>query len=520
MKKAACLTALTILALAAPHAGRSESATPAQPTAPAATPDLETDRAAIGASDPGRMLTDQVYAAEILARLDRLAAAAVDDPEYSSAIDHLRLFALMGLQRADEIRATVDRMLAARPRDPDRFGASWMAALSIDDIDRALTVVETASRNVPGSGWAQLREFLERDMVGALLQRFHTEHQEAKRVRLAQALFRIGWPGGDDKETADFLRTILMEDRLRERDNAGAAGFAAGITTPAHLLPMLVQTRYDSVLAPGRDRLEMLRQSLADRDRDTADALVGSPQDQRRVLDRAQYLRALGRNEDALALLQPFTRDVPATVAGGEFGMWLVNEAAYALLALGRGDEAVALMQRLVALPLAANPGLIGPVINHAEILTQAGRHAEALDHARGVEASSAQYANDYGKAWVSAAIVCALAGLDRNAEAAPPLERLLGQSEVNPAALTRAYLCVGDTDRAAALIVHRLQSDEPDSAILALQDYSLSRGNAQQGPLFDRLLALRDRPEVRAALGRVGRVLTLPLARTYWGEF
>src|SRR6185436_6821181 len=105
--------------------------------------------------------------------------------------------------------------------------------------------------------------------------------------------------------------------------------------------------------------------------------------------------------------------------------------------------------------------------------------------------------------------------GLDRGGEAAPQLERLRGQSEVNPAAVTRAYLCVGDSDSAAALMVHRLESDEPDSAILALQDYALSRGSAQQGPLYDRLLALRERPAVHAALGRVGRVMTLPLART-----
>jgi hypothetical protein len=68
--------------------------------------------------------------------------------------------------------------------------------------------------------------------------------------------------------------------------------------------------------------------------------------------------------------------------------------------------------------------------------------------------------------------------------------------------------------------MVHRLESDDPGDAILALQDFSLSAGPAQTGALYDRLVALRDRPEVRAALDRVGRVYTLPLARTYWGGF
>jgi len=521
MKKAVFFAGLAALAPVAPLAAVPQTPPPA--AAPPAAPSAETieaSRAAVAGADIGRLLSDRDYAAGILAHLDRLATVSEGNVEFGLALDNMRLFALAGLDRPDDMRTTIDRTLTRRPTRAAFYGGPWMAALSLADVDRALAVVETASRNVPGVGWADLREFLGRDSIGPLLQQFHAEHQDSKRVRLAAALYRIGWPGGNDKETADFLRTILMEDRLREHDAPAAADFAAGITTPAHVLPMLVQIRYDPVLAPGRDRLELLQASLAERDRDTADALVGAPQDQRRVLDRAQYLRSLGRNEEALALLLPFTRDVPATVAAGEFGMWLVNETAYALLALGRNDEAVAVMRRLVALPIAGNAGLIGPAINHAEILAQAGRYRDALDHARSLESAAAQYANDYGKAWISAAIVCALAGLDRGAEAAPQLERLRGQSEVNPAAVTRAYLCIGDNDAAAALMVHRLESAEPDSAILALQDYTLSRGSAQQGPLYDRLLALRERPAVHDALGRVGRVMTLPLARTYWGDF
>lgn len=521
MRKAVFLMGLAAATLAAPLPAEpvAPAPAPAQASAPTAQ-ELEASRATVAGADIGRMMSDRDYAAGMLAHLDRLAAAAGDNLAFSLAVDNLRLFALMSLQRPDEIRNVLDRTLARRPTQAAFYHGPWIASLSIEDLDRALAVVETASRNVAGVGWSDLRAFLSRDTVGPLLQRFRIDHQEAKRVRLALALFRIGWPGGDDKETADFLRAILMEDRLRAHDAAAAADFAAGITTPASVLPMLVQTRYDPLFAPGQDRLEVLRLALAERDRDTADALAGSPQDQRRVLDRCQYLRSLGRNAEALALLEPFTRDVPATVRAGEHGMWLVSEAAYALLALGRHDEAAALMRRLVALPIAENSSLIAAAIDYAEILALAGRHQDALDHARALETSGAQYANDYGKAWISAAIVCALAGLDRGAEAAPQLERLRAQSEVNPAALTRAYLCVGDSDGAAALMVHRLESDDPDSAVLALQDYALSSGGAQQGPLFDRLVALRERPAVNDALGRVGRVMTLPLARTYWGDF
>jgi tetratricopeptide (TPR) repeat protein len=201
--------------------------------------------------------------------------------------------------------------------------------------------------------------------------------------------------------------------------------------------------------------------------------------------------------------------------------MWLIDEAAYALAALDRSDEAIALMRRLGTLPIAANPALIGPAINYGEILWDAGRFADALEHLRRLEAGSAQYANDYGKMWIAAGTTCALASLGRQAEAAPQLARLRAQADVNPAALVRALLCMGDDAAAAAVLVQRLGSDDPQGAILALQDYRLSGGAAQQGPHYGRLIALRDRPEVRAALGRVGRVLSLPLARTsLGGEF
>jgi hypothetical protein len=259
---------------------------------------------------------------------------------------------------------------------------------------------------------------------------------------------------------------------------------------------------------------------IAAQDRATAEALAAAPRDLRRVLDRAHFLRGQGRDADALALVTPFTRDVGATVAAGNDGMWVINEGGAALSALGRKDQAIALMRRLVAVPITVNGGLIGPFINHTQVLIEGERFAEALDYARRLERESAHYANEYGRMWIASSIVCALARLNRAAEAEPEVERLRAHSEVNPAALTRALLCTGDDAAVAALMVRRLQSDDPESAILSLQDYALSRARDEEDPIFRRWQAIRDRPEVREALGRVGRIYTLPLARTYYGSF
>ena len=154
---------------------------------------------------------------------------------------------------------------------------------------------------------------------------------------------------------------------------------------------MMVQTRYDAILAPGRDRLALLQEGLAQRDRDTSAALAAAPRDMRRVLDRVHYLRGVGRDADALALVMPFTRDLRATVFAQEEGKWLINDGAYALIALGRDDDALALLRRLAALPIDQDWGLISQLINHAEILVDTGHYAEALERARMLERDDAR---------------------------------------------------------------------------------------------------------------------------------
>ena len=213
--------------------------------------------------------------------------------------------------------------------------------------------------------------------------------------------------------------------------------------------------------------------------------------------------------------MRPHLEDVPATAANGEHGMWVVMEGASALASLGRHEEALALMDRVALLPLADNPSLVSLRINHLGMLWEAGRNEEALRRADALDAQGDRFASDYGRAWIVAARICALGALGRSGETAPLVERLRGWDEINPAALSNAYLCLGDEAAAAALMVRRLGGSDPTTAIQALQEYTLG-GDARgpSGALQQRTAASRDRPEVRAAIERVGHRLSLPLSR------
>lgn len=490
------------------------SAVRAQPSA-----QLEESRAAVAAIDSDRLFRDRAYAGQILVHLDRLVAAAGDDLDRALWLDNLRAMTLAILERNEDAGTAIDRILETRPTTPRFYAGAWYASRTIADHRRSAAVIERASRNVPGIGWAGLRELFDRETVWGVMQGLAGADDQDTRARMAEALLRIGWPAPDEAEAADGLRATLVSYRVARGDRAGAIEAASGLTAPLAILQLVVQRKYDGVFADGPDPLARFNAALERRDMRTAEALAATPTNVRRLLDRAQVLRTVGRDAEALALLEPSTRDLRATVAANDMGMWLVNEAVYAMLSLGRRQEAAALMGRLVQLPVSEHPELTNATINYAQVLWEVGRFEDSLAHARRLERDAESNASEYGKMWIRSAIVCALASLDRAAEAAPTLTLMRANSERNQSALMRAYLCLNDMAAAEALMIARLESDDPAGALLALQDYRLASRPAGADPLQERFRVLAARPAVRAARERIGRVLQLPIARTYYGD-
>lgn len=507
---------------AGPPPPAAAPASPANPPAAATRPteaELNASFDALSAIEARRLLRERAYAEEALRHLERVAPYA-SQPPLTGSIRHLRLIAYVTLARSADAWPLVDQVIETRPAEPRDYLAAWYAATALRDNRRAVALLDTASRGVPGVRWAALRELLDRDTVSRLLRRLYEPDLEAERVRLAGALFRIGWPGSDHAEFGDTLRTILVEDRLKAGDTAGARDYAGGITVLEPTLRLVGGRRFDAALPDGTDRAALVRAAIARQDRETGERVAAAPADMERLVGRSQYLRSVGRDADALAVMRPHLADVPATAARGEYGVWLLNEAAFAYATLGRHEEALALLDRVARLPVAENPDLVNIRINHLELLWEAGRNEEVLRRAGLLESEADRFSSDYGRMWIASARVCALASLGRGAEAAPHMERLRALRAVNVAALSRAWLCLGDDAAAGALMAERLGGANPDAEILLLQDYQIGAARGPNAALLDRLTALRDRPEVRAAFDRVGRRLTLPLARTYYGDF
>ncbi len=500
----------------AANAQKSDGAV-AEGTLPATT---QSAAEALAALDPERLETDPAYAASILGHIDELDTADLQ-PGLGDLLASVRLAALITLDRRPEIKSAVQAMLRRRTLVPEDYALLIWAGARIEDRPLLVDIIVHGGRNVRSSGWAQLRSAISPELAGYLLRR-GSDDADADRVRLAKALFRIGWAGeapGDPGWT-DSLRTILLEDSLRTGNQAQAAAYVSGITSVRDIVELILQPRFDSLLAPERDRVDLLAEAIEGEDRRTREKLAADPAKLDAVLGRAQYLRSVDREAEALTLLEPHMSDIPALVASDRMGMWMVNEAARAMIALGRGDEAVAMMRRLVELPIADHPGLIGPSINLAGMLIDVGRPEEALREVERLEQIDPEYSNDYGKMLIATAAICSLGQLDRTKEAGPWLERMRGSADEHPEPMLRAHLCLGDLAAAEELAIGELEKGHLDSLLDSFQDYRLGAVSPGTRPFHERLLALRERPRLKAQIERSGRVLSLPLSQSVWGMF
>lgn len=502
------LLACGALAAAAPTASRA---------APA--PTAEQALAALATIDAEKLYADKAYAATLLGPLDVAAADLAANPRALAAVERLRAVALGTLERHDEAIAAARRAAAILPGDGSVLAQVVFTAARARRPLEALALIEGAAGAVRDpEELGRFRQALDDDLVYWLGDELRVAKPGPEQDRLWQALLAIQWPSPDRPGVTDSLRQAGIKSLL-PADPARARALLEQITDPAALLPLIVSRRYDSLFTGDGDRLARLDAAIAAFDKGSAERLRRKPDDLDVILERTQYLRAVGREEDALALVLPWARDMKRVEAGGEKAFWLVNEAAFALKALGRADEAVATMEKIVALDMDSHPYLINMAINHGEMLIGAKRYADAARYAEALFATGQSEASAYGRMWMWSTAACAHAGAGQPARAAPWLERLRAGSDENPSANMQALLCTGDLDSAEALILKRLAAEDADELVVDLQDYARDQGGVD--PLLaEAMTALRARPAVAAAIARRGHVLRLPLSRTYWTDY
>jgi tetratricopeptide (TPR) repeat protein len=507
---AALLTGATALS-AAPAGAQQAPSSAADRIAQAAR--------ALGNLDFERITTDRAYGEAALGHIQVLLPLVKDKPAEQRRLQGMRALILAEVGRPAEAKALLEQLLAAPPPEPDGYFMVWAAASHLRDPVLMVRAVEGVASTLGNQDPGTLFEALAPEMVFPLDQMLKEQGLLPERIRLAEALVKMGWQRSKPS-TLDHFRLRLVQHRLDQGQREEAARLAREISSSDAIVSMLVARRYDGLLPPGE---EALGRVLEEEDRGTANALASAPNDAETVLERITYLRSVGKNAEAVAVAQPWLADARRAASVGIEGPYIVNQAAYSLVALGRVGEAVDAMRRLTELDLRAHPeaDLIGPGINYAGMLWELGRPADSLAQIERLRPLAAEHANQYGKMWIAAHAACAHAALNQADRAAAELRQLRLTPSINQAAVNQAMLCMGDLDGSERLLIERLSSDDPSEVLLALQDYSIeSSGGPGLDLLRKRLREVRERPAVRAAAEKVGHIRRLPLDRTYHGTF
>jgi tetratricopeptide (TPR) repeat protein len=469
--------------------------------------------------DPQRMFSEPGYAERNRTAIEVLRPL-VRDPRTLRAIDMLRQVSFLAEGRNDESLDVAKVLISREPETAETYPAGFWAAIYARRPAEAVAMIESAARHVKDAeARAELRSALDTELIFGILRPLKEAKDDASRFRLAEALLVLV---GDDRSVSwlDYIRSLALDGRLASGKTDEARAIARTIIDPREVIRLVGARRYDALFDASVDRRKAVETAIAEWDKATAEQLRGKPDDLDVILRRAQHLRSVGKEKEALELLLPRTADPAAIGKTGEPAFWIVNEAAFALGGLGKHDEAIRLMEKLLTLPLEEHPALISMAINHGVILADGGRYREAATWETELQAKQSNVASEYGYMWMWSTIACAESMVGNTQAAAPWLAKLAASSDKNEAAHMRALLCANEMGRAEALLLDRLNGPDADQLLIALHRYEIETDPSSRAKaIAGRLETLLERPAVKAAVAKVGQRLTLPLSKTYWGD-
>ena len=305
---------------------------------------------------------------------------------------------------------------------------------------------------------------------------------------------------GDRGRTADAARAVAQADE------------------PRVLMYVAADRRFSAVWAtPGRfDWIALVEANLT-RARADMDA---RPESLAPVRELMSSLRALARYDEAIQVGEAFRarlQDGEEFQDREEQGDWILILLGHSYLDTGKVKEAEAAFDEAIGASDDAEPSTDAR-INWAGRLLDLARPKDVLKVLDGIDRD---YVTAYGEAWIDSQRACAQSDIDATAAAAT-LESLRKTREENPGALSQALICANRLDEAAALLIWRLKT--PEHRAGALDPFWIARAPpyvpAWLAEFERRRQALLARPDVRAALDKVGRPVTTPLAGDYWGGF
>ncbi len=299
-----------------------------------------------------------------------------------------------------------------------------------------------------------------------------------------------------DAESGNFSRAAVLMNELQG---------------PYPFLELLANRKLEQIWPALEEIAGPNLQKISEADVGRKAAVYNSnPSDRQSFQYYANALHFAGKFEEAIALARTVDHKPKALLKATEDDMWALNIEAYALDALGRKDEAEAVFDAMGALPFEGDrkSWLVNFVINRASRLVGLGQWQKGLDASMLAHEVTEQSGSPYAKMLVRKARICALVNLDRKDEAAPLLSEAYEKREDSYSTAAEAYLCAGDDDKAAAIVLEALKSPDHRYDVakdLQPNDFEIFYVREILPDLRDRL---RTRPEIDTEFNSFARDL------------
>ena len=479
------------------------AATPANPAAPLMAPDLrELAIRAANLSDEGE---DYAEARRLLGNLRADARFETQPANFRYAAVVLAGFVEMQDDQEEAARQLFLQAQQMQQTDPDVwYWLSWVEA----DLGRHDDAARSLARL-----FAQAPERMD-NIVDAHIWRLVHEPDVSvdARTELLQAIFDSGWKREPLGGAGAFHYELALV-RAKQGDVEAMRRIVPGITSPAEIVRMLGDRRFDAVVDPKDPAFDP--RAAAKRQVKALQAQVRKAPDRLAVVAELQSaLRLLGRfrkvialAEDVQAAIKAAPDDKPPYVDMDKLP-WVQNLHATALDGLGRFDVSLARLEAASRLEENGVPN-VSQALNLAHLYASQGRPDDAL-------AAAARAGTDmspYGQMVKVSAEHRAYLLKGDAAAAAKSLDYLRENRAASQAIYLEALVDASQLDAAAAELVALLASpDDRAETLLDLHEYRdmpAKPGNAVSNANWGKLLA---RSDVQAAVAKVGRRLQVDL--------
>lgn len=393
------------------------------------------------------------------------------------------------------IRATDFEQANARTWDIRLY-----AALNAGDTPDAGRCVEAMARH-----WPDHLDELRPGSIVQLHQALRVGHQDDVDRSMLNALFDANWQAG--KSAYDNLWRDLALMQIEHHDSRRASTAAKRVRSAETALSMLIDKRFDSITRRHPQGFDVDR--LVAAQIKVAREQIKAHPDQLEPVQRLQgLLLETGKNAQALAISE-------AAVAHAERGdgkqtysdfddryNWVLNLRSLAYAHEGRWDDAVREMTRAAKHPESGG-------INVSQSINLSAMYVDLNEPDKAAAAIIEPGAmSPYGMMQLQD--VKLQIAIEKNdlPSIATHMAYLRKHRTDDIATWQRALVKHGDLDAAAALLIQRLNApDWRNRALIDMQHYLVGQQTPIMKTMEQRWNTVTSRPDVQAALAKVGRV-------------